>query len=198
MLSNISLGSWNPICSQRYLTGHLSITGALYEPSAFCEIQGKGLTYSRNCLYTFHFIGIAVFAGFVMYSVYWLMYAFHLYMKVAHPDYSMLFDSWHRTKKFYYFEIGFFTIIGTLPYIILAGLSEFQIVQFPPLFCGLSAVGNFYGIVLPTIVVNCATVVILLLVLYHVHIVSNCNSSIVYSYCIGRNCDRIKQFPEHM
>ena len=119
---------------------------------------------------------MVVFAGFVMYSVYWLLYAFHLYMKVAQPEYSMLLDSWHRTKKFYYLEVGFVTIIGTVPYIVLAGLSEFQIAQFPPLFCGLSAAGNFYGIVLPTIVVNCTTVIILLLVLYHVHIVSDNNS----------------------
>ena len=41
MLSNISLGSWNPICSERFLTGHLSIVGALYNPSVFCEIQGQ-------------------------------------------------------------------------------------------------------------------------------------------------------------
>ena len=113
-----------------------------------------------------------VFAGFVMNSVYWLLYAFHLYMKVAHPYYSILFDSWHRTKNFYYFEIGFFTLIGTLPYIVLASLSEFRIVNFPPLFCALSAEGNFYGIVLPTVVVNCTTLIILLLVLYHVHMVS--------------------------
>ena len=41
MLSNISMGTWNPICSQRFLTGHLSIGGALYEPSTFCQIQGQ-------------------------------------------------------------------------------------------------------------------------------------------------------------
>ena len=122
--------------------------------------------------YKFHFTGMIVFAGFVMYSVYWLLYAFHLYMKVAHPDYSILFDSWHRTKRFYYFEIGFFTLIGTLPYLILASLSEFQIAQSPPVFCALSAEGNFYGIVFPTIVINCTTLIILLLVLYHVHMVS--------------------------
>ena len=115
---------------------------------------------------------MAVFAGFVMYSVYWLLYAFHLYMKVAYPDYSMLFDSWHRTKKFYYWEVGFFTLIGTVPYIILAGMSEFHIAQSPPLYCALGAEQNFYGIIFPTIVINCTTVIILLLVLYHVHIVS--------------------------
>ena len=122
-------------------------------------------------LWKCHFIGMIVFAGFVMYSVYWLLYAFHLYMKVAHPYYSILFDGWHRTKKFYYFEIVFFTLIGTLPYLILASLSEFRIVYFPPVFCALSAEGNFYGAIFPTIVVNCTTLIILLLVLYHVHMV---------------------------
>ena len=112
-------------------------------------------------------------AGFVMYSLYWLLYAFHLYLKIAHPEYSVLLDNWNRTKKFYYFEVGFFTIIGTVPYIILAGLSEFTVSQFPPVACGPSATGNFYGIVLPTLIVNCSTVIILLLALYHVHIVSD-------------------------
>ena len=116
-------------------------------------------------------------AGFVMYSLFWLMYAFHLYMKIAQPQYSILLDSWNSTKKFYYFEVGFFTIIGTLPYIILAGLSEYKISQFPPLGCGCSAAGNFYGIVLPTLMVNCSTMIILLLVLYHVHIVSDFDDS---------------------
>ena len=101
------------------------------------------------------------------------MYAFHLYMKVAQPEYSVLFDSWHRTKKIYYLEVGCVTIIGTLPYIVLASLSKYQIVQYPPLFCALNAKGSFYGIVLPTVLVNCATLIILLLVLYHVHIVSD-------------------------
>ena len=114
------------------------------------------------------------------YSLYWLLYAFHLYLKVAQPKCSKLLDSWHYTKKFYYLEVGLVTIIGAIPYLVLAGLSEFQINQFPPLFCGLSAAGSSYGIVIPTIVVNCATVIILLLVLYHVHNVSDNYIDVVY------------------
>ena len=41
MLPSISMGSWNPICSQRFLTGHLNIVGALNNPSTFCQIQGQ-------------------------------------------------------------------------------------------------------------------------------------------------------------
>ena len=108
-----------------------------------------------------------------MYSVYWLLYAFHLYMKVARPQYSMLLDSWHCTKKFYYFEVGLFTAIGTVPYMVLAGLSKFEITHFPPTFCFLNSTGSFYGFILPTIIVNCATMIILLLVLYHVNTVSD-------------------------
>ena len=125
-----------------------------------------------------HFIGLVVFAGYVMYSVYWLLYVFHLYIKVAKPDLSTLLDNWHLTKKFYYLEVGLVTIIGIVPYVVVAGLSEFDISQFPPQFCGISVVGNFYGFVFPTVVVNCATVIILLLLLRHVHIVS---CDIIYS-----------------
>ena len=62
---------------------------------------------------------------------------------------------------------------------VLAGLSKFEIAHFPPLFCSLNATGGFYGFILPTIIVNCATMIILLLVLYHVNTVSDNNSSIV-------------------
>ena len=108
-----------------------------------------------------------------MYSVFWLLYAFHLYLKVAQPKYSMLFDILNHTKKFYYFEIICIMTIGIVPYIVLASLSKFQIVSFPPLFCGPGDEGSFYGIVLPTVVINCTTVIFLLLVLYHVHTVSD-------------------------
>ena len=35
------MGSWNPICSHKFLTGHLKIVGTLDEPSTFCQIQGQ-------------------------------------------------------------------------------------------------------------------------------------------------------------
>ena len=124
-------------------------------------------------------IGFIGFAGFVMYNVYWLLYTFHLYMKVTQPQCSMLFDSWHHTKRFYYFEVGIFTIIGIVPYMILAGLHQFVMVHFPLLYCCLDAAGSFYGLVLPIVIVNCATMITLLLVLYHVSTVSDTNSSIV-------------------
>ena len=41
MLSNISLGSWNPICGEKFLFRHLNIGGALNNPSTFCQIQGQ-------------------------------------------------------------------------------------------------------------------------------------------------------------
>ena len=115
---------------------------------------------------------MVIFAGFLMYNLYWLLYAFHLYIKVAQPDFSTLLDNWHRTKKFYFLEVAIFTAIGTVPYIVLAGLSEFGISQSPPQFCGISVKGNFYGLAFPTVIVNCITVIILLLLLHHVHIVS--------------------------
>ena len=45
------MGSWNPICSQKFLTGH---NGALDKSSAFCQIQGKqrdGLLCINNTYY---------------------------------------------------------------------------------------------------------------------------------------------------
>ena len=53
MVPSISMGSWNPICSQRFLTGHLGIVGAFDQPSTFCEIQGYQRLDSSMHLYTY-------------------------------------------------------------------------------------------------------------------------------------------------
>ena len=47
----LSIGSWHPICSQKFLTGHLSIVGALNEPSTFCLIQGQNAVAPDHFMY---------------------------------------------------------------------------------------------------------------------------------------------------
>ena len=100
------------------------------------------------------------------------MYVFHLLLKLAYPTKSIKLDELHYSMKIYYIEVVCAFIVGTVPYIILASLSKFQIVNFPPLYCGGDATGTFYGIILPTVVLNCTTLILLLIVLYHIHTVS--------------------------
>ena len=63
-------------------------------------------------------------------------------------------------------------IIVTTPNIYFLATSQYQIINFPPLFCGAGVDVNFYGIILPTVVINCASLIMMLLVLQKIHGVS--------------------------
>ena len=57
------MGSWNPICSQKFLTGH---NGAfLDEPSTFCQIQGKQrdglLCINNTCCIIMFFLKLYIY-----------------------------------------------------------------------------------------------------------------------------------------
>ena len=109
---------WN--LSSKLEVPHLSVT-LLQTKSDGCIVFMYNL-FMKVCFY--YFLGL-IFCWICDVHMYWLLYVFRLYVKVAHPDYSMPFDSWHWTKKFYYFEILFITLNGTLPYLIVAYSSVF-------------------------------------------------------------------------
>ena len=80
-------------------------------------------------------------------------------------------------------EVAIAVLLGTVPYIFFAVYSRFHIVVFPSLYCGADPVYNFYGTILPTVLVYCASLIMMLFVLYKIHIVSHIrhgDRSIVY------------------
>ena len=156
----------------------------------FVNCKVNYISFDKAAILCIHCVGLTIMGGVVLYSTFWVLYAFHLFLKVAYPQHAMSLDNLHQRKKIYYFEVGCAFTVGALPYIILVSLSEYRIVNFPPIFCALSPEGNFYGIVFPTLILNCTTLIILLLVLYHVHIVSDCSKNTLHA-C---NCDHKNYF----
>ena len=74
--------------------------------------------------------------------------------------------------KFHIIEVMCAVLLGTIPYIAFALRQEFHIVTFPPFYCGAGPTQNFYGSILPTVVVACASLIMMVIVLYKIHIVS--------------------------
>ena len=70
-------------------------------------------------------------------------------------------------------EVAIAVLLGTVPYIFIAANSRFHIGIFPPLYCGADPVYSFYATILPTVLVYCASLIMMLFMLYKIHIVSH-------------------------
>ena len=75
--------------------------------------------------------------------------------------------------KIHIIEVTCVFIVGTVPYIVFASASKNRIGSFPPRGCSGDAVYSFYSLVVPTVILSCSSLVMMLVILYNIHIVSN-------------------------
>ena len=94
-------------------------------------------------------------------------------MMVARPFHSRYISVWQNSKTVHIIEFSCAVLIGTIPNIVAAVVSKFQIVNFPPLFAGPSKPFYFYGVLLPNLVVTCVDLILMLCTLYKIHVVSS-------------------------
>jgi len=115
------------------------------------------------------FIGIT---SIVMYSLFWFVYILHLYLTLLYPLKLYRINRILKSRVTHVVEVLFVIIVVTAPNIYLLASSQYRIINFPPLFCAAGVDVNFYGIIFPTVVINCASFIMLLLVLQKIHRVS--------------------------
>lgn len=82
------------------------------------------------------------------------------------------FENSKHSRKIHITEVTIAVLLATIPYVILAAKSEFRIGVLPAVFCGAGPVYNFYGLVIPTVIVYCSSLIMMLFVLYKLHLVS--------------------------
>ena len=82
------------------------------------------------------------------------------------------FEQSSRAKKIHITEVIVVVLLATIPYVVIAVNSDFRFAVFPPFFCTAEPVYNFYGYIIPTVVVICVTLILMLFVLYTIHLVS--------------------------
>ena len=123
-------------------------------------------------LFLIFIVGFAFASGTVLYGMFWFLYIFHLSLKLLYPLKSAKLDRSNHSKRIHIIEIFVVLIIGTVPYIVFAATSKYEIVRFQPILCGFNTTYLFYATVLPTIGVGSGGLVLMLLVLYKLHIVS--------------------------
>ena len=78
-----------------------------------------------------------------------------------------------HAKKVHVIEVVCAVLVATTPKLFSAVQQEYHITIFPPPYCSASPAYVFYGTILPTVVVSCATLIMMVIILYNIHVVSN-------------------------
>ena len=107
-----------------------------------------------------------------MYSMFWFVYILHLYLTLIYPLKTSRVNKVLTSRVTHVIEMAAVIIIVTAPNIYFLATSQYQIIKFPPLFCGAGVNVNFYGVIFPTVGINCASLIMMLLVLQRMHGVS--------------------------
>ena len=108
-----------------------------------------------------------------MYCYFWFLYTLHLLLRITKPLLMLRLEQSNHAKKVHIVEVTVAVLVATVPYIVFFVNSDFHISTFPPLYCGAGPTHNFYGVIVPTVVVYCVTLIMMLFVLYKIHIVSS-------------------------
>ena len=118
------------------------------------------------------FLGCLFFTGVVLYSYIWLIYIIHLALRLFYPLKSAKLSNSGYSKTIYVGEVSLALLIASIPPIVNAGLSKYNIVTYPPLYCANTDTDNFYSTTVPILISVFISLILMLLVLYKIHIVS--------------------------
>ena len=129
-----------------------------------------------HCLIATQFIisvGTVLLSGIAVYSYLWNLYVIHLAIKLFFPiKSSKLFKSDHSTKIFIA-EVVIVFIVGSVPSILIGTVGpNYEIVTYPPIFCGSNGLALLLASVFPHLIVSFISHTLILLILYKLHIVS--------------------------
>ena len=119
-----------------------------------------------------HFVGFTYYAITSLYTYFWLLYTLHLFLRIASPLRMTKLEQSKYAKTVHTIEITFVVLLATVPYIAIALQHRLHIATFPPLYCAAGPRENFYGSIVPTILASCASLVMMVIMLYKIHIVS--------------------------
>ena len=108
-----------------------------------------------------------------MYGLFWLIYIVHLLLVLIYPLRSSRVYKLIHNKKLQIVEIACVFIVSVIPNIVLLATSQFRIISYPPLSCGVSIKLTFYGCVIPTMSINFVGLIVMLFILYRIHYVSH-------------------------
>ena len=117
-------------------------------------------------------VGSLLSSETVLFSLFWVLYTFHLALKLSCPlKSSKIFDSGY-SRVICIAEVLIIFFIAIAPSIVGAVLSKYRIVFYTSAHCESFGVFRFYSLIVPVMVAVCVSVLLMLLALYTIHVVS--------------------------
>jgi len=137
-----------------------------------CYSHNTHVDSTRVFLQWPHFVGSTIISGVVICGYFWLLYVCHLALKVFYPLKSAKLFKSDYSRIIYIAEILTILLIGSIPAIVLAIGSNYRIISFPPIYCGVDSTYRIYVLFIPVLVTNGTMMILMSLVVYSLHIVS--------------------------
>ena len=157
-----------------FYCSHQSLIVSFVEPTTFCQVHGK-LMACWLLHYSFCVLFITTGFAFQMilmgFCTLWLLFVFHLFLKVVYPLRSQDVLNRHGTK-IHIAEILFVLFASTITPIVTLTTDGFYISNFPPNQCYSDASVLFHGVLLPSMLIAIVGISVILLTILSVHRVS--------------------------
>ena len=118
------------------------------------------------------FAGFAYQAGLLIFLGFWLLFNFHLFLKLVFPLQFRNFDTYKHRRKVHILEIAVVLIVGILLSSLVVGIADHGIVNFPPTQCSPNVEVTFYTLIFPTLLLQGAGLMLILFSFVSIHQVS--------------------------
>ena len=106
----------------------------------------------------------------MMFTEFWLLFVFHLFMKIVDPLKSWIINRPEHTTKVYITEVTLVILIGLIvPTITITATDGYRIALFPPSQCFSDPEIFFHGIMLTTIIMCIRGISLILSTFLHIH-----------------------------
>ena len=145
---------------------------SFFESTAYCQIYGKVIECVGCALcIAYLFTGFAIQATLMGFVVVWLLFIFHLFLKIVFPIASQNLFKNHGTKL-YIAEIILGLVTSLITPIAAIATDGFFITSYPPVQCLSNPSIQFHGVILPAILITIVGISLILITVLTVHRVS--------------------------
>ena len=121
----------------------------------------------------FYIVGFCLDAAILMYTQFWLLFVFHLFMKVVDPLKTWIINKQEYARRIHIIEVMGVLFFGLItPITTVAATDGYHIGDFPPDQCYSDSKVFFHGILLPNIIMCIIGICLIMTTFFHIHRVS--------------------------
>ena len=154
-----------------FFCSHKTLLVSFVEATAYCSLYGEGFSVIAIVIMLL-FTGIDFQSGLVAFSVLWVLFIIHLFIKVVFPVTSQNILKYHGTK-IHIAEVLLTVVACSIPPAVSFSTDGYFISSFPPTQCYSNVSVLFHGAILPSMLISIFGISLILITILSVHRVSS-------------------------